>query len=235
MLFFLVRVFYCRISNKEIPTLRKFLVSYASVVGTMFAVGCAYIGAFAIWQNEIDPAPLPEITISNGEKTVRFRTMAHIASPSFYSGVASEIDSLRKDGWAVFYEGVRPGTPENDAKFDRLMGFRFDPDIYASMAKLYGLVPQDSRALLGTPGPNDRNVDVSVDDIIAAAEKRRGSPISLTGSESAPLREISKELSAHADSLNPRELALTRYFNRAFIGMFLKHRNASSAAFSIAG
>lgn len=53
------------------------------------------------------------------------------------------------------------------------MGFKFDKDLYAAMSKLYGLVPQDQEYIAGTPDLRDRNVDVSVDDIVSAYEKRR--------------------------------------------------------------
>lgn len=170
---FLLRILHCRISGRPFPTPVAFLASYASAVGFVLAAGSAYAAAFAVWQNEIDPAPLPEITLSNGDKTVRFRTMAHVASRPFYDGVAEEIAAARGEGYAVFYEGVRPGTPENARKLDRLMGFRFDGNLYAAMATLYGLVPQDTRSLLGTPGPDDRNADIGVDELVAFAEKRR--------------------------------------------------------------
>lgn len=101
------------------------------------------VSAFAVYQNEIDPAKLPEYVISNGEKTVRFRAMSHIASESFYSGVKADIASARAQGFVLFYEGVRPGTPENSKKFNALMGFKFDKNLYSAMSKLYGLVPQN--------------------------------------------------------------------------------------------
>ncbi len=53
------------------------------------------------------------------------------------------------------------------------MGFKFDENLYAAMSKLYGLVPQDQAYLAGASDSRDRNVDVSVDDIVSAYEKRR--------------------------------------------------------------
>jgi hypothetical protein len=40
------------------------------------------------------PATLPRITISNGEKTVIFQSMMHIASSSFYKTVRSDMQKL---------------------------------------------------------------------------------------------------------------------------------------------
>lgn len=157
--------------------------------------------------------------------------MAHIASQGFYDGVKEDIANARKEGYVLFYEGVRPGTPENAKKFDALMGFKFDKKLYDSMSKLYGLVPQKQEEIAGTPDPRDRNVDVSVDDIIAAYEKRKG-PVS---SEAEPSKaseaeelsvNLSEELAKQAESLNDRELFLVQYLNRAVMGMVIKNRDA---------
>ncbi len=69
----------------------------------IFAVGF-FIGGFSAYQNEIDPAKLPEYVISNGEKTVRFRAMAHIASEAFYDAVKADIAQARSEGFVLFYE-----------------------------------------------------------------------------------------------------------------------------------
>lgn len=195
------------------------------------------LGSFAYYQNEIDPAKLPEYVISNGEKTVRFRGMAHIASEAFYAGVKEDIANARKDGYVLFYEGVRPGTPENAKKFDALMGFKFDKKLYDSMSKLYGLVPQKQDEIAGTPDPRDRNVDVSVDDIVAAYEKRKGAVSSEAKPSKATEAEeltanLSEELAKQAEALNERELALVQYLNRAIMGMVIKNRDAGEAAFA---
>lgn len=172
-LFYLARTFYCWIARKDFPKAREFALAYVRKVGTLLLAIALVLGAFACYQNEIDPAKLPEYTISNGEKTVRFRGMAHIASEKFYAGVKEDIANARKDGYVLFYEGVKPGTPENAKKFDALMGFKFDKKLYDSMSKLYGLVPQKQDEIAGTPDPRDKNVDVSIDDIVASYEKRR--------------------------------------------------------------
>lgn len=195
------------------------------------------IGAFSVYENEIDPAKLPEYVITNGEKTVRFRTMSHIASESFYKGVSADLSEARKQGYVLFYEGVRPGSPENAKKFDALMGFKFDKNLYAAMSKLYGLVPQDTASIVGTFQPKDRNVDVSVDEIVANYEKRRGAvsgeplPVTASGAD-AFASDFSKEIALYADELTARELGVVRYLNRAIMSLVIKNRDASNAAFA---
>lgn len=236
-LFYLVRVFYCWVARKDFPKARDFALAYVRKIGTFVLALTIVLGSFVYYQNEIDPAKLPEYTISNGEKTVRFRGMAHIASEKFYAGVKEDLANARKDGYVLFYEGVKPGTPENTKKFDVLMGFKFDKNLYSAMSKLYGLVPQNQAEIAGTPGPKDRNVDVSIDDIIASYEKRRGT-VSGDAKPSAPTEteeltaNFSEELVKEAEALNPRELAAIRYLNRAVMSMVIKNRDAGEAAFA---
>ncbi|MDQ1344345.1 MAG: hypothetical protein QG650_1066 [Patescibacteria group bacterium] len=237
-LFYLVRIFYCRIASREYPKLADFLLAYVRKMGVFSLAVMLCGGIFTVYQNEIDPAKLPEYVISNGEKTVRFRAMAHIGSESFYNGVGDDLAAARKDGYVLFYEGVRPGSPENTKKFDAMMGFKFDKDLYASMSKLYGLVPQNTAAIVGAPGPDDRNVDLGIDEIVANFEKRRGA-VSGEPSVSPPspetegvTEEFSKEIAAYANSLAPRELATVRYLNRAIMSLVIKNRDASAAAFA---
>lgn len=139
----------------------------------------------------------------------------------------------------LYYEGVKPGTPENSKKFDFLMGFKFDKDLYSSMSKLYGLVPQKQADIAGVPNPRDKNVDVSIDDIVAAYEKRSGKVTvpAVTGSGQADdvSMTLSKDMAAAADSLNPRQLTAVRYLNRAIMSLVIKNRDAGEAAFAELG
>lgn len=84
-LFYLIRVFYCWIARKDFPKAADFSLAYVRKIGSILFLLALALGSFTVYQNEIDPAKLPEYTISNGEKTVRFRAMAHIASEKFYT------------------------------------------------------------------------------------------------------------------------------------------------------
>lgn len=61
--------------------------------------------------------------------------MTHIAKPEFYESVKQIVDSLRKDGYAIFYEGVSIDTNKySKATLDtilrkqrRLLGFHLTP------------------------------------------------------------------------------------------------------------
>lgn len=235
-LFYLVRVFYCWIARKDFPKVREFARTYVRKIGSITFAVVLCLAAFAYYQNEIDPAMLPQITISNGDKTVRFQGMAHVASPSFYAGVKNDVAASRIEGYVLFYEGVKPGSAENSKKFDGIMGFKFDKNLYAAMSKLYGLVPQNQAEIAGHPDPRDKNVDVSIDDIVKAYEKRRGSvsgqAVAASDGTEQMASDFSAELAKEADSYNPRELAVVRYFLRAMMSLVIKNRDTGEAAFA---
>lgn len=54
--------------------------------------------------NEYAPATLPRITITNGEKTVVFQSMMHIASPGFYDDIRNDMIELHEKDFVFFYE-----------------------------------------------------------------------------------------------------------------------------------
>lgn len=54
--------------------------------------------------NDVFPATLPKITITNGEKTVVFQSMMHVASPGFYEDIRQDMEQLRGRDYVFFYE-----------------------------------------------------------------------------------------------------------------------------------
>lgn len=95
------------------------------------------LGAFLYYNNSIAPATMPSYTISNGEKTIIFQTMIHIATPEFYQTVQQNIFDAKAQGYVYFYEGVQAGSPESNEKFNQAIGIEFDADLYNSFSKLY--------------------------------------------------------------------------------------------------
>lgn len=86
--------------------------------------------------NQWAPATLPRVTISNGDKTVIFQSMMHIASPAFYSDIRADMQRLIGQDYVFFYEGVRPGTTENLEKLGTLMGTSVSSDMYDTIGKM---------------------------------------------------------------------------------------------------
>ncbi len=84
--------------------IRAFLVAffgwYAVVVASLLGV----VGCFVVYHTMLAPATLPTFVISNGEKTIIFQTMSHVASESFYDTVGTNIREAKEGGFFLFYE-----------------------------------------------------------------------------------------------------------------------------------
>lgn len=72
---------------------------------------------YLAYKGEVDPLLLPHAEISNGEKTIVFQGMIHIGNEAFYKSVVYDLETALDNGYKLFYEGVKPSTPENDAWF----------------------------------------------------------------------------------------------------------------------
>ncbi|MCW2246901.1 hypothetical protein M2352_002492 [Azospirillum fermentarium] len=124
------------------------------------------------------PLVLSRVTMTDGARTVEMQGMVHLAEPRFYRDVTDLVAERRRAGWLVFYEEVRP-EPGDDAKAGtaevmKRLGAEWSPESgehpYVMLSSLLGdgLVLQDNRALLGPPGPDERNVDITLSDLLSA-------------------------------------------------------------------
>lgn len=119
--------------------------------------------------NEYAPATLPRITISNGEKTVVFQSMMHVASPEFYDDVRKDMEHLRDQDYIFFYEWVKKWSDESLERLNTLLGTELSPQMYDIFGSVAGLVFQwDEKYADILPS---RNVDLSTDDIVSLADK----------------------------------------------------------------
>lgn len=91
---------------------------------------------------------MPTHVLRNDEKTVVFQGMSHIASQDFYDSVRDNIIAAKENGYVLYFEGVRPGTEENEEIFDTALGIKLTPDTYSLMAELYNFTPQDNEYFL---------------------------------------------------------------------------------------
>jgi hypothetical protein len=51
---------------------------------------------------------MPFYTINNGKKTIKFQAMIHIGTVNFYKSVQKNIRESKKNGYVLFFEGVKP-------------------------------------------------------------------------------------------------------------------------------
>jgi len=123
------------------------------------------------------PLELTRVVLTDGRRQVEMQGMAHLATPRFYQDVAALVAARRKEGWLVFYEEVRSDVADPNrgvATVMERMGATWTPDggkhPYEIVAGLLGdgLVLQSNAAILGAPGPEVRNVDVTLSQLLAS-------------------------------------------------------------------
>ncbi|MGY0777970.1 hypothetical protein ACW7BC_08750 [Azospirillum argentinense] len=156
--------------------LRTALIAVGILAGGLVTLTVGVVAALPVIADHI-PLELSRVVMSDGRRQVEMQGMVHVAKPDFYSGIARHIAQRRQEGWLVFYEEVRPDDASNPAGVAdvlRRLGADWNPDSkqhpYEMMASLLGdgLVLQDNRALIGPPGPDARNVDVTLSQLLAA-------------------------------------------------------------------
>lgn len=128
-----------------------------------------------------------------GEKTVVFIPMVHVGTPEFYADVANTISVLKKQGYVLYYEGVKKDPGQDSAsflnymrKFRKMTGLVIDSIGYAALFHEKGLfkskIDQPKASNLGAD-ENDRQVDVHFFELVDAYEKKHGA-IWLTAADS---------------------------------------------------
>ena len=225
-LFYLIRGIFKR--NYKIfssENYKEFLEYFIQRVSIFLLVMIATLGWFAYYHNDINPAKMPTYTITNGEKTVIFQAMSHIGSQKFYDRVRENIIQAKNEGFVYYYEWVRPGSQENEEKFNNALWVQFDASLYDNMSRLYGLVAQDNYYFLWLGNTPDKNVDVSLDEVIEKYESiKNDKNIQREYTQALPVSEV---LFEQLNRLNERELTILRYVNKAMVNMIIKNSGFS--------
>ncbi|ONG37525.1 hypothetical protein BKE30_14365 [Alkanindiges hydrocarboniclasticus] len=68
---------------------------------------------------QMHPALVPQVTLTNGDKTIVFQGMQHVGIERFYKSVVYDLEDALSKGYVLYYEGVRPSTPEADTWLNR--------------------------------------------------------------------------------------------------------------------
>jgi hypothetical protein len=198
-----------------IRALRIALIAIGALAATVVGATAITVAALPVIADQF-PLELERMVLTDGRRTVEMQGMAHLAPPAFYRDVAGLVAARRKAGWLVFYEEVKPDVADPArgvaAVLDR-MGATWTPDggkhPYEIVAGLLGegLVLQSNAAILGPPGPEVRNVDVTLSQLLAAlppaadGEARDGGPpVDLAPIDLAEARAAFDELPAWAQA-----------------------------------
>lgn len=198
----------------------NFIQYFLHRISVFFLIIGWIVGSFSYYQNEISPAMMPTYTISNWEKTVIFQAMSHIASQNFYDSVKKNIFTAKSDGYTYYFEWVKPGSKENEAKFNKALGVEFDKNLYENMSKMYGLVNQNNADFLWLVNDKDKNVDISLDEVVKKYESLKKEK-NISREYESPL-PASQLLTEELSKLSEKELTVLRYINKAMINAIMK-------------
>ena len=150
-------------------------VGVMAVSASVIGLGVATIAALPLIAERM-PLELSRLVVADGRRQVEMQGMAHLASPAFFQEVAAHVAARREQGWLVFYEEVRndlDNPRQGVAEVLGRLGAEWDASgaqhPYELLAPILGegLVLQDNAALLGRPGADVRNVDVSMSQLLA--------------------------------------------------------------------
>lgn len=94
---------------------------------------------------QFNPVLIPQITMTNGQKTIIFQGMQHVATEGFYKSVVYDLENSLSQDYVFLYEGVKPSTPEIDKWFETLItGGESLVDSYELMGSICGLKFQNN-------------------------------------------------------------------------------------------
>ena len=135
---------------------------------------------------QLNPALVPQATLTNGRRTIVFQGMQHVGAERFFKSVVYDLEDALSKGFVLYYEGVRPSTPQADAWLAATVTDGQDlSTAYRTLGELCGLRFQnDYFLLLGTDArahPQSHVVaDVSTLDLkreydrLIATDRKRG-------------------------------------------------------------
>jgi hypothetical protein len=131
--------------------------------------------AAALSVETVSPLEMPRYTITNGDKTVVFQTMTHIANANFYREVQGAILQSKEDGYTYFYESVSidpkniANIPESELRAKKEKSHL--TEVYQSLADVMGLQVQNQEDFLNLINDKDINVDATMQQLLERVDQ----------------------------------------------------------------
>lgn len=228
ILFYSIKWLYAKLKDKNYKFYSKenfyeFFTYFFQRALSLILLITVILWWFSIYNNEINPAKMPIYSLTNWEKEVVFIWMSHIWTQDFYKSVEEKITELKTNDYTLYFEWVKPWSEENNTKFNQALWFQFDENTYKDLAKLYWLVNQNNEQFLWLVNNNDKNVDVSIDDIIKIYETKQSTWT--TNQSQKQLINISHSVEETLQKLSDRQLQIFRYINKSIINLIVKNEN----------
>ena len=225
LVYFLVIYFFYfswkKLRKKDFLGFFEFFKYFLYKLSLFATITIFVVSSFAIYQNKYFPAKMPQVTLSNGEKTIIFQAMSHIATRSFYEKVTDSLRKAKQKGFVYFFEGVRPWNKENMEYFNKALWIEFDENLYKNLGKLYWVVSQDNNDFLWLVNNNDFNVDLSIDEIVELYKS-----IEVKKEKKWLPYDANKHILDTLSQLNDRQLRVLVYINKSMLNFIIKSDKA---------
>jgi hypothetical protein len=225
--FFFLHNIWSKIRKKESMDSKKYIQYFLYRVSILLLFFTLLIWWLSYLSNEIYPASMPEYTISNWDKTIKFQAMSHIWTQNFYNTVKQNLIKYKKQ-WAVyFFEWVKPWKKVNLEKFNNAIWVKFDKDLYKNFSKLYWVTNQNNNLFLGQVNNLDFNVDINIDQIIDLYEIKISNKKIENKKTNLPI-DANKEIINTLSQLNEKELKILVYINQAILNFIISNETTQS-------
>lgn len=206
-----------KIRKKESLNLKEFSIYFIKRISLFLSFLIVFFSLLTYTINEYFPAKMPEFTISNWEKIVKFQAMSHIWTDNFYNEIKENLREFKKEWWVYFFEWVKSWTKENQDKFNQALWIEFSPDLYKNFSKLYWVSYQDNNIFYWLENDLDFNVDLNIDEIIWLYEEK----IKDKNIEEKEALDINNELINQLANLNEKQLQILVYINQAILNFII--------------
>jgi len=121
---------------KALPQYLKISIATLMLMVVLISLPVYYLS----FEVNAHPSAIPQVTLSNGAKTVVFQGMVHVGSEPFYKSVVYDLEKALSEGYTLFYEGVQPSPGEGDAWFSEYLAGGGDlSDNYKMLSSVCGL------------------------------------------------------------------------------------------------
>lgn len=228
LIFFLLHFLWVKIRKKELMYFPDFIKYFLQRISLFLLFFTIFFSWLTYLSNELYPAPMPEYTITNWTKVIKFQAMSHIWTKSFYDSVIENLTNYKELWWVYFYEWVKPWTEESLEKFNKAIGIKFDEDLYKNFSKLYWVVNQDNRDFLWLVNDLDFNIDLNMDQIVELYEEKiNAKPDSKEFKSKIPI-DANKIILETLAWLNDKQLKILVYINQAILNFIIWSESTQS-------
>lgn len=214
--------------KKESLEFKHFLKYFIYKVSLYACIILAVLGSFMYYQNSISPAMMPQFTLTNGNQTIVFQAMSHIASEDFYKNVSRDIRGYKQQWYVLYYEWVKPGSEENSQDFNKALWINFDAGLYDNFSKLYWVVAQDNSDFLTLENNLDYNIDIDIDQIMDIYREKTAlwdNAEKKSFLQSEGTQDMNAIIINQLAELNNRQLTALRYINQSLLNFMIKQEN----------